>query len=239
MPTALRLGYNFTPAVLFSHMQYHFSILLLFRPFIRLRIAGSEIVPKDVCLQSASSIHTLLKCYAQLYTLRRTPTFLPHFILTSSITLLIIGILSARPDSHGSGTKVDQGIADDVKLGLDSLEELAPCHHFAEQAANVLRCLAVKWNVHTSIGPLPVINPDTYDRLVEPYFGRQSLFADDRLAQSFVIGDEKRHVSEEESQQIKEAIIMMETLILQPVPVQGPSAFLRETKLAERGFIKI
>ncbi|KAM3551621.1 hypothetical protein MY1884_007629 [Beauveria asiatica] len=239
VPTALRMGYNFTPAVLFSHMQYHFSILLLFRPFIRLRIAGSEIVPKDVCLQSASSIHTLLKCYAQLYTLRRTPTFLPHFILTSSITLLIIGVLSARPDPNGGGTKVDPGIVDDVKLGIDSLEEIAPCHHFAEQAVNVLRCLAVKWNVHTSIGPLPVITPDTYDRLVEPYFGRQSLFVDDRLARSFVIGDEMRQVSEEESQQIKEAIIMMETLILQPVPVQGPSAFLRETKLAECGFIKI
>lgn len=239
VPTALRLGYNFTPAVLFSHMQYHFSILLLFRPFIRLRIAGSELVPKDVCLQSASSIHTLLKCYAQLYTLRRTPTFLPHFILTSSITLLIIGILNARPGSNGSGTKVDQGIADDVKLGVDSLEEIAPCHHFAEQAANILRCLAVKWNVHTSIGPLPVITPDIYDRLVEPYFGRQTLFADDKLARSFVIGDEMRQVSEEESQQIKEAIIMMETLILQPVPVQGSSAFLKETNLAERGFIKI
>ncbi|KAM3439862.1 hypothetical protein NHJ13734_003524 [Beauveria thailandica] len=222
-----QMGYNFTPAVLFS------------QPFIRLRIAGSEIVPKDVCLQSASSIHTLLKCYAQLYTLRRTPTFLPHFILTSSITLLIIGILSARPDPNGGGTKVDPGIVDDVKLGIDSLEEIAPCHHFAEQAVNVLRCLAVKWNVHTSIGPLPVITPDTYDRLVEPYFGRQSLFVDDRLARSFVIGDEMRQVSEEESQQIKEAIIMMETLLLQPVPVQGPSAFLRETKLAERGFIKI
>ncbi|KAK8141432.1 hypothetical protein G3M48_010529 [Beauveria asiatica] len=227
VPTALRMGYNFTPAVLFS------------QPFIRLRIAGSEIVPKDVCLQSASSIHTLLKCYAQLYTLRRTPTFLPHFILTSSITLLIIGILSARPDPNGGGTKVDPGIVDDVKLGIDSLEEIAPCHHFAEQAVNVLRCLAVKWNVHTSIGPLPVITPDTYDRLVEPYFGRQSLFVDDRLARSFVIGDEMRQVSEEESQQIKEAIIMMETLILQPVAVQGPSASLRETKLAERGFIKI
>ncbi|KGQ04875.1 Nitrogen assimilation transcription factor nirA [Beauveria bassiana D1-5] len=227
VPTALRLGYNFTPAVLFS------------QPFIRLRIAGSELVPKDVCLQSASSIHTLLKCYAQLYTLRRTPTFLPHFILTSSITLLIIGILNARPGSNGSGTKVDQGIADDVKLGVDSLEEIAPCHHFAEQAANILRCLAVKWNVHTSIGPLPVITPDIYDRLVEPYFGRQTLFADDKLARSFVIGDEMRQVSEEESQQIKEAIIMMETLILQPVPVQGSSAFLKETNLAERGFIKI
>ncbi|KAM3506742.1 hypothetical protein MY10362_002202 [Beauveria mimosiformis] len=188
VPTAFRLGYNFTPAVLFS---------------------------------------------------QRTPTFLPHFILTSSITLLIIGVLSARPDPNGSGTKVDPGIVDDVKLGMDSLEEIAPCHHFAEQAVNVLRCLAVKWNVHTSIGPLPVITPDTYDRLVEPYFGRQSLFADDRLARSFVIGDEMRQVSEEESQQIKEAIIMMETLILQPVPVQGPSAFLRETKLAEHGFIKI
>ncbi|KAM3478302.1 hypothetical protein MY8738_006036 [Beauveria namnaoensis] len=227
VPTALRLGYNFTPAVLFS------------QPFIRLRIAGSELVPKDVCLQSASSIHTLLKCYAQLYTLRRTPTFLPHFILTSSITLLIIGILNARPDSNGSGAKVDQGIADDVKLGMDSLEEIAPCHHFAEQAANILRCLAVKWNVHTTIGPLPVITPDTYDRLVEPYFGTQSLFADDKLARSFIIGDEMRQVSEEESQQIKEAIIMMETLILQPVPVQGSSAFLREAKLTERGFIKI
>ncbi|RYP71316.1 hypothetical protein DL771_004893 [Monosporascus sp. 5C6A] len=91
IPEVLRLGHNFTPAVLFAHMYYHFAILLLFRPLIKLRIIGSYVLPRDVCTQAADAIQGLLRSYAQLYTLKRTPSFVPYFVLTSTIMHLASG----------------------------------------------------------------------------------------------------------------------------------------------------
>ncbi|KAI1744752.1 fungal-specific transcription factor domain-containing protein [Xylaria scruposa] len=105
IPEVLRLGHNFTPAVLFAHMYYHFAILLLFRPLIKLRIIGSAILPRDVCSQAADAIQGLLRSYSQLYTLRRTPSFVPYFLLTSSIMYLAIGasgVESTSPTAQSS-----------------------------------------------------------------------------------------------------------------------------------------
>ncbi|KAI8950097.1 hypothetical protein F4801DRAFT_361867 [Xylaria longipes] len=105
IPEVLRLGHNFTPAVLFAHMYYHFAILLLFRPLIKLRIIGSAILPRDVCSQAADAIQGLLRSYSQLYTLRRTPSFVPYFLLTSSIMHLAVGasvVESASPAAQSS-----------------------------------------------------------------------------------------------------------------------------------------
>ncbi|KAI0190389.1 fungal-specific transcription factor domain-containing protein [Xylaria flabelliformis] len=132
IPEVLRLGHNFTPAVLFAHMYYHFAILLLFRPLIKLRIIGSGILPRDVCSQAADAIQGLLRSYSQLYTLRRTPSFVPYFLLTSSIMYLAIGASgvestspaaqsstsTARPHDASSPMTVSGADADSSPLSL-------------------------------------------------------------------------------------------------------------------------
>lgn len=203
IPEVLRLGHNFTPAVLFAHMYYHFAILLLFRPLIKLRIIGSAILPRDVCSQAADAIQGLLRSYSQLYTLRRTPSFVPYFLLTSSIMHLAIGASviespspearsstsTARPDradssrtasspmtgggaelisspSDSATTKLSPKVAAAIKQGIADLAEMAPCHHFAEQALNILRFLAKKWNIDVE---LPYKGTqDEFDKLVQP-----------------------------------------------------------------------
>ncbi|EPE05522.1 nitrogen assimilation transcription factor nira [Ophiostoma piceae UAMH 11346] len=200
IPEVLRLGHNFTPAVLFAHMYYHFAILLLFRPLIKLRIIGSSILPKDVCLQAADAIQKLLRSYSQLYTLQRTPSFVPYFVLTSAIMHLAIGAASSgelppgadiagtmmpNPDveltsgpqvsedhpmrsgdpnqtSPGHGfaqlnsrvIKLDPSVSESINQGIAHLTEMVPCHHFAEQALNILRYLAKKWNIDVQITPV-------------------------------------------------------------------------------------
>ncbi|KAF3759972.1 regulation of conidiation [Cryphonectria parasitica EP155] len=158
IPEVLRLGHNFTPAVLFAHMYYHFAILLLFRPFIKLRIIGSSISPRDVCCQAADAIQGLLRSYSQLYTLRRTPSFVPYFVLTSSIMHLAIAAadaargLRAKPQVDSqlgtpSSEEIGERVTKAINQGIADLTEMAPCHHFAEQALNILRYLAKKWNI--------------------------------------------------------------------------------------------
>jgi len=122
-------------------MYYHFAILLLFRPFIKLEIVESGVSPRDVCSQAADAISTLVHSYAQLYTLRRTPSFVPYFVLASGITHLV-----ALGTGRGGPVPIHQGIAD--------LKTMAGCHGFATRARDILRFLADHWELEITLDPL-------------------------------------------------------------------------------------
>lgn len=139
-------------------MYYHFAILLLFRPLIKLRIIGSSISPRDVCSQAADAIQGLLHSYSQLYTLRRTPSFVPYFVLTSSIMHLAIAASTAPSQGASEGlqgqptrAKLGENVTKAINQGIADLTEMAPCHHFAEQALNILRYLAKKWSIEIQV----------------------------------------------------------------------------------------
>ncbi|KAM0609252.1 hypothetical protein ACHAP1_002345 [Verticillium nonalfalfae] len=194
IPEVLRLGHNFTPAVLFTHMYYHFAILLLFRPLIKLRIIGSKISPRDVCSQAADAIQGLLRSHSQLYTLRRTPSFVPYFVLTSAIMHLAIsapvtqssnkkeGIMNPSEEAKDS---VDSHVAQAIKQGVEDLKEMSPCHHFAEQALNILRYLAHKWNIEVDMGSdnVPL---EEYARSARPFTSSLNFFAPNVREEDFV-----------------------------------------------------
>ncbi|XXH02229.1 hypothetical protein Hte_008597 [Hypoxylon texense] len=216
IPEVLRLGHNFTPAVLFAHMYYHFAILLLFRPLIKLRIIGSGILPRDVCSQAADAIQGLLHSYSQLYTLRRTPSFVPYFVLTSSIMHLAVGAeiskgqsisptelsnpSTAKPEDGETGhsqrplsssnrdeneptspsstitAKLSPRVAEAINQGIAHLSEMAPCHHFAHQALNILQFLAKKWGIEVDI-PRGSSTADEVERSVRPATSSLNFFA--------------------------------------------------------------
>lgn len=151
-------------------MYYHFAIVLLFRPFIKLRIRGSEVSPREICSEAADAIMGLSKSYSQLYTLQRTPSFVPYFVLTSSIMHLAIaasrtpsqeehqtgGVSTQQPPSGHPpagvvSPQVDPHVTKSINQGIADLTEMAPCHHFAEQALNILRYLARKWNIEVDV----------------------------------------------------------------------------------------
>lgn len=159
-------------------MYYHFAILLLFRPLIKLRIKGSGVVPRDVCYQAADAIQGLSKSYSQLYTLQRTPSFVPYFVLTAAIMHLAIAASGSPPPEEEGETeamgdsregppterqpaghppagvdppRVSAHVTRSINQGIADLTEMAPCHHFAEQALNILRYLAKKWNIEVDM----------------------------------------------------------------------------------------
>ncbi|KAB5549403.1 hypothetical protein GE09DRAFT_1126267 [Coniochaeta sp. 2T2.1] len=47
-----------------NSMYYKFAILLLFQPFIKLRIIDSIVSPTDVCSQAADAIQALSRSYS-------------------------------------------------------------------------------------------------------------------------------------------------------------------------------
>lgn len=224
IPEVLRLGTNFTPAVLFAHMYYHFAILLLFRPLIKLRIIGSSVTPRDVCAQAADAIQGLSRSYSQLYTLRRTPSFVPYFVLTAAIMHLAVGgsLAPAQVDTPGSGTtgptakheqssnhpqprrsssstagptspsstgtaKLTPRAVDAINQGIADLTEMAPCHHFAEQALHILRYLAKKWNIPVKIPPPEdALSHEDLSQLVRPQTSSLNFFAPSVAEDDFI-----------------------------------------------------
>jgi hypothetical protein len=126
-------------------MYYHFAILLLFRPFIKLDIVGSGISPRDVCSQAADAISTLVHSYSKLYTLRRTPSFVPYFVLTSSIAHVVtLGTSRAGPEL--------------LHQGVQDLKEMRNCHGFAIRALDILHYLVRHWEVDQ---PIDFLQDDT------------------------------------------------------------------------------
>ncbi|KAL2758317.1 hypothetical protein ACRALDRAFT_1061517 [Sodiomyces alcalophilus JCM 7366] len=248
IPEVLRLGHNFTPAVLFTHMYYHFAILLMFRPLIKLRIIGSKVLPRDVCFQAADAIQGLLRSHAQLYTLRRTPSFVPYFVLTSSIMHLALGA-SARSSQKGPGglsepsaggkQAVDPRVAKAIRQGVDDLKEMSPCHYFAEQALNILRYLARSWNIDVDMGDEPS-PPDKHKGKAGLYTSSLNFFAPNVREEDFLCARGQdgtgQRAAESDAQRVAETAGTMENPIFWPFPMQGRPILPSGPELAEAGF---
>lgn len=226
-------------------MYYHFAILLLFRPLIKLRIIGSKILPKDVCSQAADAIQGLLTSYSQLYTLRRTPSFVPYFVLTASIMHLAIGASDALNVNPGKVTpadikkavRVDSRVQEALKRGIADLTEMAPCHHFAEQALNILRYLAKKWNIEVDFENNN-LTPEDYDRLVRPYTSSLNFFAPNVGVEDFICdwGSGNRLVGNEQNRQVEKAAESIQNPLFWPFPMQGRPILPTGKELEQAGF---
>ncbi|KAL7930428.1 fungal-specific transcription factor domain-containing protein [Trichoderma chlorosporum] len=247
IPEVLRLGHNFTPAVLFAHMYYHFAILLLFRPLIKLRIIGSKVSPRDVCSQAADAIQGLLTSYAQLYTLRRTPSFVPYFVLTSSIMHLAIGANSVKSDGSETSeekmkkaAKIDPRVSEALSKGIADLTEMAPCHHFAEQALNILRYLAKKWNIEVNVDG-DKAPPEDPDNLVRPYSSSLNFFAPNVQENDFMCGwgASQEMVETLQAPSIKKAARTVENPLFWPFPMQGRPLLPTGEELEQAGFVML
>ena len=133
-----------------------------------------------MCIQAADAIQGLLRSYSQLYTLRRTPSFVPYFVLTSSIMHLAVAAASASYSAeklsagtsppaaespatvsshqpklpspgHKAAVNMDYRVSRSIHQGIADLAEMASCHHFAEQALSILKHLANKWHIDVDI----------------------------------------------------------------------------------------
>lgn len=228
-------------------MYYHFAILLLFRPLIKLRIVGSKVSPRDVCLQAADAIQRLLTSYSQLYTLRLTPTFVPYFVLTATILRLAIGATRMQGDSSSLGeqelkvaARMDPQSTKALQQGIADLTEMVPCHHFAEQALNILQYLAKKWDIEVDMGPSGH-NIDTLPNIETPYSSSLNFFAPNVVSEDFIGRWGSGNVladtgSVSALQRIQKAAESISKESMWPFPIQGRSRMPVGQALEEAGF---
>ncbi|KAF6515275.1 hypothetical protein HZS61_005181 [Fusarium oxysporum f. sp. conglutinans] len=237
VPEVLRLGHNFTPAVLFAHMYYHFATLLLFWPFVNLRIIESEVSPRDVCLQAANAIQGFLTSYSRIYPLKLAPSFVPYFALASSIIHLALMAGTVQAHKLGTAARTDLHLSEAVKQGIDGLAEMARYHHVAEQALHLLRHLAKEWNTDVNIEIGAALDLDEYERLGRSFGGIVNFFAPTMVAQASVsdtITD--KDVRETAPCQPGKAVKNLEDLLFLPSAMQGLPMLSKDEALAEAGF---
>jgi hypothetical protein len=115
-------------------MYYHYAILLLFRPFLKLDLVGSTVSPREICRQAAEAICALTNSYSKLYTLERTPSFVPYFILTAGITHLV---------SLGNGWATKEPLVQSIQ----HLKGMSGGHGVAGRAIGILRYLVLRWGI--------------------------------------------------------------------------------------------
>ena len=75
-------------------MYYQFAIILLFRPFLKSEFEESAISPRAFCVESANNICSLMRSFANLYTMRRICFVVPHIALAST-TIHLADVLDA------------------------------------------------------------------------------------------------------------------------------------------------
>ncbi|KAK1658526.1 fungal-specific transcription factor [Colletotrichum godetiae] len=264
IPQVLRLGLNYTPAVLFLHMYYHFAVLLLFRPLIKLKIIGSKLLPRDICKQAADAIQGLLRSYSQLYTLRRTPSFLPYFALTAAVMHLAVDTPSTavQRDYNTLATAsadppaqmlTPSCVAEAITQGIRDLEEMAPCHHFAERSLDILRYLTKKWNMDINMCEGPTWSEE-HGHLVRPHTSSLYFFAPNHVENESTCargssGDKadglnpKTATGTKGAETRKPLVVQTDTVIdnpfFWPFPMAGRPILPTEGGLEEAGFEKI
>lgn len=124
-------------------MYYHFAILLLFGPFMKVGFLESTVSPTQICLQAADAIASLISSYRQLFTLRRTPSFIPYIVLASGITHLACA--DANADGKGI-SNVSINASMHILQGTADLLEMIPNHRFARRGTQVLHVMARELN---------------------------------------------------------------------------------------------
>jgi hypothetical protein len=190
-------------------MYYHYALLLLFRPFINLRILKSSVVPSDVCLQAADNILSLLQSYNRLYTIHNTPAFIPYVTLASTIARLM-----AADDIIPSA-----GGANSVQQGGSDLQGMSVRNPFAKRAIYILKILARSWGVAISIGG--PIDMNHAEQVCRPSTGSMNFFCPNQEGLLSM-----RNIQDYEN-----------SPLFTPFPLQGlPIMFVDEASLRDSGF---
>jgi hypothetical protein len=187
-------------------MHYHFAILLLFRPFLHLRFNNSRVSPRDVCSQAADAIVTLVRSYDQLYTLKRTPSFVPYIVLACSIVHL------TRASNSSSALS-------SFRQGTNDLKDMSVCHGFAKRALNILRFLAKQWEIGSALGEEPQMPLEEVKHLYAPSSTSLNFFCPTIV--THILGDiQTSNLSR----------------LFAPFPMQGLPLLANEDELEQDGF---
>nr|CEG03872.1 unnamed protein product [Fusarium acuminatum CS5907] len=93
---------------------------------------------------------------------------------------LAIGVTTIQSDLtegfKGTVANVEPRVAKAITQGIADLTDMAPSHHFAKPALNILRYLAQKWNIEVDKSA-DKLAAEEHDRLTLPHMRCLNFFA--------------------------------------------------------------
>lgn len=158
---------------------------------------------------------------------------------------LAIGTASVKTEVSSPNEKmkkaaeIDPRVSEALTRGIADLTEMAPCHHFAEQALNILRFLAKKWNIEVDIdsGNTPL---EDHNGLTKPYTSSLNFFAPNVVTEDFICGwggtPEMAHALQGSASKAAESI---ENPLFWPFPMQGRPMLPNGKDLERAGFAMV
>lgn len=132
LPRIVSATHEAPPHILCAHLLWHSAVLLLFRPFLRVKIADSQSTPPEICRQSANAISELFGRHRALYHLQGIASFQIQCLLTAC-TIHIIHIPAIASTNHF----ID---------ACNSLHALVGRNNWAKSSISVLKELVSKWD---------------------------------------------------------------------------------------------
>lgn len=82
-----------------SSIYFHFCLLALFRRFIHSATDVAGTSPRVICAEAVQAILDVTQSYASLFTLRRTPCFVPYFVFAAGLTRIVLETDPSAMDS--------------------------------------------------------------------------------------------------------------------------------------------
>lgn len=115
-------------------MYYHSAVLLLFRPFLKAKIVQNpDVVPRDICRQSANEISSLFALHWQLFGPSGIHMFQVHCLLTAcTIHIINLPTISATRE---------------FTAACEHLHALIERNAWARSSLLILRGLVRKWSL--------------------------------------------------------------------------------------------
>lgn len=216
-------------------MYYQFIIMQLFRPLVGLRIIGSQVSPRDICLEATRAIQNLLTSYSQLYTLKRVPYFMPYFVLTSSITQFTI--IAATVQASGLNMTTDSHVSELLKQGIDSLAEMTPCHRITKHTSRIICFLPKKWNINVGVDTDVALSPEEYESVFKPFAGRFNEFVPTMIIEDSIFHRSTEQEAEEKTiRQLEKVAESEDDPPLWPFLMQRQAMLSKGEELEEAGF---
>lgn len=128
------------PAVIFCHMAYHMSQLLIHRPYLN-DPAGNharQVAERTTTLESTSMVE-LIRKYQKIGYFDKVPLFVVHSVQTAAISLLL--------DATSEQPTVRSQSINRFRTCVDALESMGSRWFIAKRAITALRELAERWKI--------------------------------------------------------------------------------------------
>jgi hypothetical protein len=114
-------------------MYYHAAVLLLFRPFLRAKFTESDIVPSELCRQSATAISDLFGKHLALYHTTGIYTFQIQCLL-AACTIHLINLPAISSTTA-------------LRTAIDSFHLLVSCNTWALGSLKLIKDLVSRWKI--------------------------------------------------------------------------------------------